>query len=60
MMAVVVLSYVLGYELIAIIALPIFLSAIMGIKFETKTMDTSTKSISRSMNIPSKDYQIAS
>jgi len=60
MMAVVVLSYVLGIELLAILALPIFLSAIMGIKLESRSMVTSAKAITRNIIIPSKDYQKAS
>ncbi|MDA8692456.1 hypothetical protein N9L92_00225 [Saprospiraceae bacterium] len=56
MMAIVVLSYVADLKFLAILALPVFLSAMMGIKFEMRGISVENKSLTKNLNLPTFDF----
>jgi hypothetical protein len=45
MMAVIILTFTLGYPLLTLLGFPIFLSAITAVSFKNKTMKISAKKI---------------
>jgi len=49
MMAVVIVPFVIGYPILAIFSLPIFLSALMGVSFKSTTQQHKVQSKQRSL-----------
>jgi len=40
MMAIVIISFIIGYPILAILSLPVFLSALMGVSFKSNSKAT--------------------